>query len=98
MIQARPVKIYLKQAFYACANPPGIFLSLLPAPQQAILDFNQEEARKVLYGVFEAESKEDEDDDDSDGEDDESDGDEESEDDDESDEDYSDEDYSDDDE
>lgn len=95
MIQARPVKIYLKQAFYACANPPGIFLSLLPAPQQAILDFNEEEARKVLYGVSEAESKEDaEEDDDSDGEDDESDGGE----DEESDEDYSDEDYSDDDE
>lgn len=49
VLQARVVKIYLKLAFYACAHPPSIFLSLLPAPQQAILSFNEEEARKVLY-------------------------------------------------
>lgn len=51
MLQARPVKIMLKQAFYALANPPGIFLSLLPAPQQAILSFNENDAREELYGI-----------------------------------------------
>jgi hypothetical protein len=49
LLQARVVKLYLKQAFYACAHPPSILLSLLPAPQQAILSFNEEEARKILY-------------------------------------------------
>jgi hypothetical protein len=33
------------------SNPPGIFLSLLPAPQQAILSFNENDAREELYGV-----------------------------------------------
>jgi hypothetical protein len=33
------------------SNPPGIFLSLLPAPQQAILSFNEDDAREELYGV-----------------------------------------------
>lgn len=51
VLQARPVKIMLKQAFYALANPPGIFLSLLPAPQQAILSFNENDAREELYGI-----------------------------------------------
>lgn len=50
VLQARPVKILIKQAFYAMSNPPGIFLSLLPAPQQAILSFNEDEAREELYG------------------------------------------------
>lgn len=54
VLQARPVKIMLKQAFYAMANPPGIFLSLLPAPQQAILSFNENDAREELYGVEKA--------------------------------------------
>lgn len=53
VLQARPVKVLLKQAFYAMANPPGIFLSLLPAPQQAILSFNENDAREELYGVDE---------------------------------------------
>jgi hypothetical protein len=66
-LQARPVKIYLKQAFYACANPPGIVLSLLPAPQQAILNFDEEEARKTLYGdTVVKEVTEDDDDEDDD--------------------------------
>ena len=51
VLQARPVKILLKQTFYAMAHPPGIFLSLLPAPQQAILSFDENDARKELYGV-----------------------------------------------
>ena len=49
VLQARAVKMYLKLAFYACAHPPSILLSLLPAPQQAILSFKEEEARKALY-------------------------------------------------
>ena len=49
-LQARPVKIWLKQAFYAAANPPGIILSLLPAPQQAILSFDESKARQALFG------------------------------------------------
>ena len=51
VLQARPVKIGLKQVFYACANPPGILLSLLPAPQQVILNFDIEKAEQALYGV-----------------------------------------------
>lgn len=53
VLQARPVKILLKQTFYALANPPGIFLSLLPAPQQAILSFNENDAWEELYGIDE---------------------------------------------
>jgi hypothetical protein len=41
----------LKQVFYAMAHPPSIFLSLLPAPQQAILSFRESRARKALYGI-----------------------------------------------
>lgn len=51
VLQARPVKILLKQSFYAMSNPPGIFLSLLPAPQQAILSFDENLAREELYGT-----------------------------------------------
>ena len=51
VLQARPVKILLKQVFYGMAHPPGIFLSLLPAPQQAILSFRESQARKALYGI-----------------------------------------------
>jgi hypothetical protein len=47
----------LKQIFYAMAHPPSIFLSLLPAPQQAILSFRESRARKVLYGVDDDEVK-----------------------------------------
>jgi len=76
VLQARPVKILLKQTFYALANPPGIFLSLLPAPQQAILSFNENDAREELYGidkeVVDVEISDEEDDyDESDGDDDE---------------------------
>ena len=51
VLQARPVKIMLKQIFYAMADPPSIFLSLLPAPQQAILSFRESHAWKALYGI-----------------------------------------------
>jgi hypothetical protein len=74
VLQARLVKVYLKQAFYACAHPPSILLSLLPAPQQAILDFQEDDARTVLYGTAASLQKEvkdkDDDDDDSDDDDD----------------------------
>jgi len=33
------------------SNPPGIVLSLLPAPQQAILSFNMENAYTALYAT-----------------------------------------------
>ena len=49
ILQARIVKRYLKQAFYACAHPPSILLSLLPAPQQSILKFQYKDVQKVLY-------------------------------------------------
>eukprot|EP00540_Astrosyne_radiata_P009164 CAMPEP_0116835056 /NCGR_PEP_ID=MMETSP0418-20121206/7335_1 /TAXON_ID=1158023 /ORGANISM="Astrosyne radiata, Strain 13vi08-1A" /LENGTH=75 /DNA_ID=CAMNT_0004464685 /DNA_START=223 /DNA_END=450 /DNA_ORIENTATION=+ len=32
------------------AHPPGILLSLLPAPQQAILSFREDQSRETLYG------------------------------------------------
>lgn len=51
VLQARPVKIMLKQVFYAMSHPPGIFLSLLPAPQQAILSFREDDAMVELYGA-----------------------------------------------
>jgi hypothetical protein len=41
----------LKQIFYALHEPPSIFLSLLPAPQQVILSFQQSQARIALYGI-----------------------------------------------
>jgi hypothetical protein len=50
VLQARPAKIMLKQVFYACSNPPSILLSLLPAPEQAILSFDYKEAWDELYG------------------------------------------------
>lgn len=51
VLQARPVKIVLKQAFYALSNPPSIFLSLLPAPQQTLLSFDMSKAYQELYGI-----------------------------------------------
>ncbi|KAL7510333.1 hypothetical protein ACHAXN_007293 [Cyclotella atomus] len=49
-LQTRPVKVAIKQAFYAIGEPPGILLSLLPAPQQAIMSLNYVSAMKELYG------------------------------------------------
>lgn len=40
----------IKQAFYAIGEPPGILLSLLPAPQQAIMSLNYASSMKKLYG------------------------------------------------
>ncbi|KAL7476607.1 hypothetical protein ACHAW6_002454 [Cyclotella cf. meneghiniana] len=49
-IQTRPVKVAIKQLFYAIGEPPGILLSLLPAPQQAIMSLNYANAMRGLYG------------------------------------------------
>lgn len=50
IIQARPVKVAIKQLFYTIGKPPGILLSLLPAPQQAIMSCDYDMALKSLYG------------------------------------------------
>ena len=49
ILQARPVKMWSKILFYMMMNPPGIVASLLPAPQQAILNFDMEESYAALY-------------------------------------------------
>lgn len=50
IIQARPVKVAIKQLFYTIGEPPGILLSLLPAPQQAIMSCHYDDALKMVYG------------------------------------------------
>jgi len=50
IIQARPVKILIKQIFYGVGTPPGILLSLLPAPQQKIMDLDFASTMEELYG------------------------------------------------
>ena len=49
-IQTRPVKVALKQVFYTIGEPPSILLSLLPAPQQAIMSLKYGAVMKGLYG------------------------------------------------
>ena len=49
ILQARPVKMWSKTLFYLMANPPGIISSLLPAPQQAILNADMEKSYAALY-------------------------------------------------
>lgn len=44
------MKIAMKQLFYTVGKPPAILLSLLPAPQQAIMSLNYGEAMADLYG------------------------------------------------
>jgi hypothetical protein len=51
LLQVRPVKVILKQLFYAIGTPPAIILSLLPAPQQAIMSLNYDLVLQELYGV-----------------------------------------------
>jgi len=53
VVQARPVKIFIKQLFYAVGTPPGILLSLLPAPEQAIMSLDVKKAMRDIYGVEE---------------------------------------------
>ncbi len=50
MVQTRPVKVAVKQLFYSIGQPPGIFLSLLPAPQQAIMSYDYAGTMRGLYG------------------------------------------------
>ena len=50
IMQARPVKVAIKQMFYTIGEPPGILLSLLPAPQQCIMSCQYDEALKGVYG------------------------------------------------
>lgn len=50
IIQARPVKVAIKQLFYTIGEPPGILLSLLPAPQQVIMSCDYDSALKSVYG------------------------------------------------
>ena len=50
VLQARPMKIAMKQLFYTAGRPPAIFLSLLPAPQQAIMSLDYGKAVEDLYG------------------------------------------------
>jgi hypothetical protein len=50
IIQARPVKVAIKQLFYTIGEPPGILLTLLPAPLQAIMSCDYDMALKGVYG------------------------------------------------
>lgn len=49
ILQARPVKMWSKTLFYMLSNPPGVISSLLPAPQQAILNADMEKSYAALY-------------------------------------------------
>jgi hypothetical protein len=53
VLQARPVKFMIKQVLYTLLDhPPGIVLSLLPAPQQKILSLNVDDELDAVYGNF----------------------------------------------
>lgn len=53
VLQARPVKLIIKQwLYFLLLHPPSIILSLLPAPQQAILALNMDQAMKSIYGSY----------------------------------------------
>ena len=47
------MKKLAKVLFYMFHNPPGIVLSLLPAPQQTMLSMDEDEAYVALYGHLE---------------------------------------------
>ena len=49
LIQTRPMKVAMKQLFYTIGEPPGILLSLLPAPQQAIMSLDYGKSMRELY-------------------------------------------------
>lgn len=68
VVQARPVKLIWKEMLYiALRNPPAIILSLLPAPQQAMLALSDDDAMRLIYGedapVAQVEDDDDEEDD-----------------------------------
>jgi DUF2407 ubiquitin-like domain len=53
LIQTRFMKLYIRQVLYTVLyNPPSIVLSLLPAPQQAILSLNMSDAMKRIFGEY----------------------------------------------
>ena len=43
------MKVAMKQLFYTMGEPPGILLSLLPAPQQAIMSLDYGKSMRELY-------------------------------------------------
>jgi hypothetical protein len=49
LLQTRYLKLWLKTAFYMLMDPPLIFLSLLSAPQQAMLRSDWTDAYHDLY-------------------------------------------------
>jgi hypothetical protein len=49
ILQARPVKMYAKILFYLMSDPPSFVKSLLPAPQQALLDLDMTKSYAALY-------------------------------------------------
>jgi hypothetical protein len=63
VIQTRPFKIWLKTAFYMLVNPPDVLLTLLPAPQKAILGVSIDDSYAVLYGSAASSSEQDAEDD-----------------------------------
>ena len=58
VLQARPVKVFWKQFLYTLIqDPPGIVLSLLPAPQQTIFQLAAwSKALQTLYGPYTTET------------------------------------------
>jgi hypothetical protein len=53
LLQARFVKLWIRQALYALVDhPPSILLSLLPAPQQSILSLDVRAAMETIYGDY----------------------------------------------
>lgn len=66
ILQARPVKIFTKIAFYMLYDPPSFVLSLLPAPEQTILSLNEDEDYVTLYGPRDVDDEEVDDDEESD--------------------------------
>ena len=50
LLQFRPIKILIKQLFYAIGKPPAILLSLLPAPQQKIMGLDTGLYMRDIYG------------------------------------------------
>lgn len=57
VLQARPVKMWFKIAFYMMAKPPAIIATLLPSPEQAILSADLEKSYTILYNPDEEQKK-----------------------------------------
>lgn len=58
VLQARPVKLLWKQVLYTLLiDPPGILLSLLPAPQQTLFHLDKRNEMVILYGPYTTETK-----------------------------------------